>query len=1177
MKLFVRLTCVLFFLVHSAELFAQRNEQGSTGEHTATHGTETFLEDHFAAPPAEARARTWWHWLNGNISREGIRADLEAMKRVGIQEAQIFNVDLGLPFGGVEYLSEAWTALLQFAASEAARLDLELSFHNSAGWSSSGGPWIDAEHAMQTLVHSEITVQGDQQFSAPLPMPETRMDFYRDVAVLAFPKPEGDVTIKGLDYKMLGDRIRNHVLPETKDIAKAAIIDRNEIIDLRAHFTDAGVLDWNVPPGEWIVLRLGHTPTGTMNRPAVRGGQGLECDKMSKKAVERHWEGGVQPIIDALSDYIGRTVKSCLIDSYEVGATNWTSGFEAEFKRLRGYDCLTYLPTLAGYYVGSGEVSERFLWDFRRTIGDLIAENYYARFSELCHQYGLTFSVEPYWGPFDNMQVGATGDIVMCEFWTGGYPFFDSPKFVSSIAHLKGNSIVGAESFTGIGGWDEHPAVLKTIGDKAWAQGITRFIFHSYVHQPWNVAPGLALSYHGTEFNRLNTWWEQGKAYMDYIGRSQFLLQRGKAVADVLVFTGESSPNDALLMPEVKQMGFDYDLLGVNNLYDLRVENGNIVTPAGGSYRVLVLPEQEWMRPETVQKLAELSGRGAKIIGPKPLKSPSLSGYPACDKRVRSIADKLWATRAVQDISIVDFLNGHGGPPDFTVEGEDNDGLTFIHRKTEAAHIYFVANDKRQSKSVSCRFRVTNKTPEIWDAQTGEIMQPAVWNENPDGTTTVPVVLESEQAIFVVFRSVVEDDHITRLSAVAQPAAAEKLPQLEILSAEYGTFLQEGLVDVTDKVADAVVDNELNIRATRHFCDCDPAMGYTKEFRIEYTIGDSLYRLSEMERDSVNIDPGGKGELVIRKAVFGKFLPETRGVPGQFPVHDVSSAIGRKLASGAFDIAVDDRLLEGREAEGRSPELRITYSTAGEVRKVVVPAGGVLKLSDEKPFHKTVRKGKEDILLTPYPLQLTYERGNGISNELIVGSVPNPLALPDSWELSYSQIAQDTHHQTLQRLTSWSTAQDSILRYFSGTASYSTSFEAPPNVVSPDYSLELDLGSVQVIAEVILNGQEVGVLWKPPFRIKLDGYLQSGKNSLAVNVTNLWPNRLIGDARLPADYTMNKNMIEEWPGWLTTPAARPGRRTTLASYLHYHEDSELKPSGLLGPVKVNIYRRVVLD
>ena len=405
------------------------------------------------------------------------------------------------------------------------------------------------------------------------------------------------------------------MLPDTKDIPEASVISKDSIIDLTDKVYNDGFLEWQVPEGDWIILRLGHTPIGTRNRPAAAGGAGLEVDKMSKEAVDVYWQGGIQPIINKLGDLIGTTVNNCLIDSYEVETTNWTAGFDIEFEKLRGYNLLSYLPTLAGYFVESGETSERFLWDFRRTIGDLIAENYYAHFRDLCHKNGMKFSVEPYWGPFDNMQVGATGDIVMCEFWSGGYPFFDSSKFVSSIAHLNGSSIVGAESFTGIGGWDEHPAQLKSIGDRAWAEGITRFIFHTYVHQPWDVAPGLALSYHGTDFNRLNTWWSQSKAYMDYLARSQYLLQQGENVADVLVFTGESSPNTAFLKPEIKQMGFDYDLIGANKLKDLTAKNGTIYSSVGDTYKVLVLPNSDFVKPETLQKVKELVDEGAKVIG----------------------------------------------------------------------------------------------------------------------------------------------------------------------------------------------------------------------------------------------------------------------------------------------------------------------------------------------------------------------------------------------------------------------------------------------------------------------------------------------------------------------------------------------------------------------------------
>jgi hypothetical protein len=577
------------------------------------------------------------------------------MQQVGIQEVQIFSVSLGDPRGAATYLSPLWLDLLEHAANEAQRLGLEVGFHNGPGWSSSGGPWVTPKHAMQTVVFSETACRGGERFVGQLPQPKSKLNYYRDIAVLAFPKPKISLRIDNLDYKILSERIRNHLVPDAKPIPIAASIDRTDIVDLSGSMNKDGVLTWDAPAGDWVILRIGHTPKGTRNRPAPVDGRGLECDKMSRAAVDEFWAGGVAPIIEKLDSLVGETVTNCVIDSYEVGATNWTPGFDDEFKRLRGYDCRDFLPTLAGYYVEGGEVTERFLWDFRRTIGDLIAENYYGHFRKLCHQHGMKLSVEPYWGPFDNMQVGENGDIVMCEFWSGDVAFFDTPKFVASIAKLKGDSIVGAEAFTGAGGWTEHPATIKSIGDRAWAQGINRFIFHSYVHQPWDVGPGLTLSYHGLEFNRLNTWWKQGTAFLDYVGRSQFLLQQGQSVADVLVFTGESSPNNTFLMPEIKSLGYDYDLIGANRIESLTVEGGLIRTETGATYRVLVLPETSWMRPETLDRFAKLVKAGATILGPQPKKSPSLQGFPDCDERVSKLANQLWGEGQIQNRSVVDF------------------------------------------------------------------------------------------------------------------------------------------------------------------------------------------------------------------------------------------------------------------------------------------------------------------------------------------------------------------------------------------------------------------------------------------------------------------------------------------------------------------------------------------
>ncbi|AWW28864.1 hypothetical protein DN752_01245 [Echinicola strongylocentroti] len=1136
---------------------------------------EGQLQAGFENPPSEAKARTWWHWISGNVSREGITADLEAMKEMGIQEAQLFNVHLDFPQGPVEYLSEEWLDYFYFAATEAKRLDLELSFHNSSGWSSSGGPWITPEYAMQTVVYSEVLVEGGVTYKALLPEPEKKLDYYEDIAVLAFPKPEKDIKIDGLDYKNLAGRVRNHLAPDTKDVPVAALVHKEEIVDLTSRLSKDGLLEWEVPEGEWVILRLGHTPTGKKNHPAIAGGHGLECDKMSKRAVDEHWKGGIEPIINKLGDLVGTVVNNCLIDSYEVGTANWTAGFDKKFERLRGYEILSYLPTMAGYYVESGEETERFLWDFRRTIGDLMAENYYGHFAELCHKAGMKFSVEPYWGPFDNMQVGATGDIVMCEFWSGGYPFFDSPKFVSSIAHLNGSSIVGAESFTGIGGWDEHPATLKSIGDQAWAQGITRFIFHTYVHQPWDVGPGLALGMFGTDFNRLNTWWRQGKAFMDYIGRSQFLLQQGKSVADVLVFTGDSSPNSAFLLPEIKSLGYDYDLIGSGKLGSLKVENGQIQTPVGGKYRVLVLPEIEWVRPETLKQIEELVRAGAKVIGPKPKKSPSLMGYPACDDIVERIAGELWGRGMVNDISIDEYLKKTPISPDFNVEQGNPADITFIHRQVVDTDIYFVANSRKQSRDMVFRFRVARKKPEIWNAETGEIMKLAEWRQNKDGTISVPVHLGQEEAVFVVFKEPTASVHnMVKTTPSLKRPKPQRLPGLEIIKVEYGNFLQEGLIDITDVVTKEIKNNQLNIIASRELCDCDPAMGYTKEFRMKYAIGDSVRVIKAMEREAVNIDASTTGDMKIIRAVFGKFKPETVGVPDEYQTYDITKKIKGMLSSGILEIPVEDDLVEVGPVEGKNKILRISYATGGETYSLSIPEGETLDLTRERPEPKLFTEGNKVIWESPYTGKLAYTTSKGETGTVQVASVPTPIELTGQWEASFPDQQGMPEIAHVNELFSWSDFSKDRIRYFSGTATYKNKFKLPEDMLRSNQALELDLGRVGVMAEVIVNGENAGVLWRAPFRVKIGDYVREGENTLEVRVTNLWPNRLIGDEQLPLDYKREGRQLASLPKWLAPDIDRPLGRTTFSSYKHWDKGSTLKTSGLLGPVVIRCYQQV---
>lgn len=1131
------------------------------------------MEKGFKNLPSSGKARTMWFWINGNISKDGITADLEAMKEIGLQGALIFNVSLQHPAGAATYLSPEWLDLFHFAALEAQRLGLELSFHNGAGWSSTGGPSITPEYAMQEVVYAELTVQGGKVFKEQLPQPSIKLGYYKDIAVLAFPKPKSNERISHLDYKTLSGKVRNHLAPDEKEVVSSAIVKKTDIINLTSKLTKEGLLEWEVPVGEWVILRVGHTPTGSKNRFPSNGGDGLECDKMNSEAVDVFWEAGIMPIINKLDTLIGSVVANCHVDSYEVGTTNWTANFPDEFKLLRSYDCSMYLPALAGYYIESGEETERFLWDFRRTIGDLMAQNYYGRFRERCHQYGLLFSTEPYWGPFDNMQVGANADAVLSEFWSGHLSFFDSPKFVASIAKLNGSAIAEAEAFTDEGGWQRDPGSLKAIGDLAWAQGINRFVIHCYAHQPWNVGPGLTLDRFGIDFNRHNTWWKQGKPFLDYINRGQFLLQQGSTVADVLVFTGEASPNDALLVPQIKALGYDYDLVGANKIASLSVKEGLICTENGAKYKALALPANSWITPEMLSKLEALAKGGATILGAKPKKSPSLKRYPSSDIKVVQLADELWGQGLIKDISILDFLKKGKLPPDLSIEQLSGSDFDFTHRKAEDTDIYFVVNKQKESRVLNCRFRVSGMQPELWNAESGEITKAIVWKDNGDGTTSIPIQFEAEGSVFVVFKpSVNMSEHLVSSTMNVEKTKGKSLLDLNIMKAEFGTFLPSGLVDVTEKVSGSMQNNQLEIFANRDLCSGDPAPGYHKELRVQYSIGNTTLETYAKEKELLKLDGSDKGKLKILKAVFGKFEGGINGIPPSNPVYDVTEDIKDKAATGILEIGVNDTFIQGKPNIKTEKALRVTYSTLGGARTITVPYGSVLRLTQDMPEPKLDYKNGKAIWKTPFPGNLTYTTVLEKTETVKVKSVPKPIELSGTWNVQFPNVEEITINQ----LKSWPSFTNDAIRYFSGTASYTKEFKISKDLLKNNISLEIDLGSVKEIAEVIVNGQKLGILWKAPFRVNMDKAVKEGVNTLEVRVTNLWPNRLIGDEQLPLDYQRNGNRIKQWPDWLINDTERPTQRTTFPAYKHWEKDSELLPSGLLGPVRIVVFNTTEL-
>lgn len=1128
------------------------------------------LSSGFKNPPPSAKARTWWHWIDGNITQEGITADLEAMKRVGIQEAQIFNVGQGYPEGPATYLSPQWLELFKHAVTEAKRLGMEIAFHNGPGWSSSGGPWVRPEDAMQTVVWSEVKVKDGEIFNQKLPQPQSKLNYYKDIAVLAFPTPKGNEKIDNLGDKTLsGGFVPTHLYPNDKAIDQSAVIDKNKIIDLTSKMSADGTLNWTAPAGDWTILRLGHTPNGTENHPGEKGGQGLEIDKLSRKAMDAYWAAGIKPILDKVGPLVGSTLNNCLIDSYEVGCNNWTEGFAEEFKKRNQYDILSYLPTLAGYYVESGEISERFLFDFRKTLGDMMAQNYYGYFGELCHKAGMKFSTEPYGGPFESLKVGKTADIVMGEFWLANNPYAESTKLAASIAHLKGSPIVGAESFTSIGGWMNHPATMKQLGDYMWTEGITRFIFHTFAHQPWNIGPGMTFHQYGMEMNRLNTWWEQSRAYMDYIARSQYLLQQGKSHSDALVFSDESSPNDALIRTDIKALGYDYDEIGPDGLATLTAKNGKIYAGKGLSYSLLVLPQITWATPQLLSKLKELLAGGAVIIGPKPVKSPSLRDYPACDKEVSQLADELWSGK-ISDISVVEGFKKLHLVRDFS-GGPTGSDLNFIHRSAGNDDIYFIANPQAERRDEICRFRVTAKKPEFWNPETGKIEDVAVWSKSDHNTTEIPVSFNTNGAVFVIFRGAKPiSDHITSIKTTLYHQHQKPLPDLRIIKAEYGTFLPDGILDVTDIIRSKVTGDGLHISANNGLFT-DPASGSVKELRMEYELGGQHHELDISENKHADISFGGQDFKLIR-ALYGRFARDVKGVFPKYPIYDVAQKINTQINANNLTFAVTDNVFDAAPVAGVQRELRLEYSTGGETRQATVRRGNMLHLEWDGPQPKIIDENGKPVWVTPYAGKIDYTTASGLVKIVQVVTAPKVIELTGAWDVSFPKAAVTKFNE----LASWTSSANEIIKYFSGTAVYKKQFTLTNGVLKPGNTLELDLGSVGIMAEVIVNGKNLGILWKVPFRIDLGNSVHAGKNDLEIRVTNLWVNRLIGDAHYPDDLKWNGVVPAEWPSWVDGKTKRDSKRAAFSTFRHWDDRSPLLPSGLMGPVVIRCYQHLKL-
>jgi hypothetical protein len=555
-----------------------------------------------------------------------------------------------------------------------------------------------------------------------------------------------------------------------------------EVIDITSKMSPDGTLNWKPKEGNWTVIRFGYTTTGVVNSPATASGTGLECDKMDTAALNLHFKNFPLKLIEKAGSFAGNTFKFMLIDSWEAGYQNWTGNMMKEFEKRRGYALTSYIPVLCGESSGNAEVDEAVLYDFRKTIADQVENNYYKHFAELLHRHKIEFDAEVIYGnenypPLDILKTTQYVDLPMYEFWSStddqrnlSYtPVTGVELNMPSCAAIGYDKpIMASEAYTGMAHYSETPAGLKPFGDKAFCAGINQMILHSYVHQPTDNKPGMTLGQFGSHFNRNNSTWPLISGWLTYQSRIQDVLQQGVASHDVLYYLGDQLPqylsyNQSNILP----FGYMFNSCNLDILKNrIKVTDRKMVLNGKVAYSLLSLSPHATLNLETIKRIEELVKDGIIVYAPRPLQMLSLSDIKNNKKAFSDLVDKLWGKidgksitsnsygkgKVYWGIPIGDVLKAENILPDVATQQDDTKNLLFIHKKVEGNDVYFVMNQQNQMIQREISFRVTGRTPELWDPENGNTIKPAIYTTN-ENYTTLPVNLKPYQSMLFVFRN----------------------------------------------------------------------------------------------------------------------------------------------------------------------------------------------------------------------------------------------------------------------------------------------------------------------------------------------------------------------------------------------------------------------------------------
>jgi hypothetical protein len=563
----------------------------------------------------------------------------------------------------------------------------------------------------------------------------------------------------------------------------ASDLSCDAVVDLSDRLRPDGRLDWEFPAGRWTVLRFGWTAIAEQAR---MGSGGYEVDVLNTKGADLMMNTVARRMRDLSVKRAGGAPIIFHTDSWEIGAGNkgqqptWTDDFRDQFKRRRGYDLLRYFPALARRIVDDRQTTDRFLWDYRATVADLLTA-YYGRLQERAHEMNGGINSESGYGSYphphmDGLQIFGRADRPMAEFWHpfGSYStelqqLVDVMRTTASGARIYGRRIVQAETLTfdPVQGVFTPPEQYRRTLHEAWARGLNQAVIHKYTHQPSEAKPGM-LDY--DIFNRQFSWWPLADGFIGYMGRSQYLLQQGEFVADAAYFVGEGSsrfvPGKAFLNPALPA-GYDYD--GINaEVLSTRSElkRGRLVLTGGPSYSCLVLcdPQCVTMTATTLGRIHQLVEAGLVLVGKRPSRTPGLSDRLTAEAQFRKHADALWGAspgtrgerrvgkgRTIWGEPLAELLAKQHILPDCEAAREGKPfEISWLHRRSGSDEIYFLANPLTEPVDVSVTLRAKGKSVRLCDPLDGSIRDLPERSTAADGRTRVPLHFEANQAFFLI-------------------------------------------------------------------------------------------------------------------------------------------------------------------------------------------------------------------------------------------------------------------------------------------------------------------------------------------------------------------------------------------------------------------------------------------